>query len=400
LKVLFVAPYLPSLIRVRPYHFIRQLAARHQVHVLAVDSRPAASALGDLRQCGVSVDVVGLRPAAAVRSCLLAGLRGDPLQAAVCQSSELDARFDQLIAEGDFDVVHVEHLRAAALVRRLPRRTPRVFDAVDSISLLLRRTLRSSHSVRQRLTAAVELARTRRFEAAMLREFDKTLVTSPEDQRVLSALTPGSDITVVPNGVDLDYFRPLPGSHDPATLVFSGKMSYHANASAVLYFAEHILPLIRAVHPEVRLRIVGSNPPRSILALANDPAVEVTGYVPDMRTYIGTATVAVCPMTVKVGIQNKLLEAMAMEVPVVATRLAAEGLAAAPGRDLLVAADPREFASHTIRLLNEPDLATGLARAGRDYVERNHRWDRIGARLEELYVATRQVRLSTAEHTF
>jgi sugar transferase (PEP-CTERM/EpsH1 system associated) len=375
---------------------VRELARRHQVHILAVDSPQAVAAIDDLHQIGVTVDVVPLRGLSAVRSCISAGLRGDPLQAAVCQSPLLDQRFDHLVAEGDFDIVHVEHLRAAALVRRIPHRMPRVFDAVDSISLLLRRTLRSSHSVRQRLMAVLELQRTRQFEGSILRHFDKTLVTSPEDQRMLQELAPTADISVIPNGVDLDYFRPSVDPREPATLVFSGKMSYHANATAVLHFVQQIFPSIRAARPDARLRIAGSNPPSSILALASDPAIEVTGYVPDMRTHIGRATVAVCPMTVKVGVQNKLLEAMAMEVPVVATRLGAEGLTATVGSDLLVGDSPTEFAAHVIRLLNEPEFAARLARAGREYVEQHHRWDKIVERLEDLYAAAREARWAAA----
>jgi glycosyltransferase involved in cell wall biosynthesis len=189
-------------------------------------------------------------------------------------------------------------------------------------------------------------------------------------------------VAVVPNGVDLEYFRPIAGPREPATLVFSGKMSYHANVSAALYFAREILPLVRAARPEVRLSIVGSNPPRAVQALASDPAVSVTGHVPDMRPYLGSATIALCPITVKVGIQNKLLEAMAMGIPVVSTNVGAQGLAAVPGRDLLVAANPHEFADHICRVLADDELAERLGRAGRHFVERHHRWETATRALE------------------
>jgi glycosyltransferase involved in cell wall biosynthesis len=162
-------------------------------------------------------------------------------------------------------------------------------------------------------------------------------------------------------------------------------MSFHANVTAALHFVRRIFPLIRAARPDARLCIVGSDPPRAIRALGSDPAISVTGYVPDLREALGRATVAVCPVTVKVGIQNKVLEAMAMGVPVVSTREGVEGLETEPGRDLLVADSPAGFAEHVCRLLADPGLRARLGSAGRRYVEAQHRWDVAASRLEDLY---------------
>jgi hypothetical protein len=135
----------------------------------------------------------------------------------------------------------------------------------------------------------------------------------------------------------------------------------------------------------VRLKIVGSNPPAAVRDLARDPAICVTGQVADMREAIGRAEVAVCPVKVKVGIQNKILEAMALGLPVVSTREGAEGLDALPGLDFLVADDPVQFADYVCRLLDDADWREDIGRAGRRYVEANHRWDLAAARLEALY---------------
>jgi glycosyltransferase involved in cell wall biosynthesis len=192
-------------------------------------------------------------------------------------------------------------------------------------------------------------------------------------------------VTVVPNGVDLDYFQPWRGEREPATLVFSGKMSYHANATAIVHFVDHIWPLIRQERPDVRLRIVGSRPPEGILALTRDPAIEVTGYLPDLRSALGSATIAICPMTVRVGIQNKLLEAMAMGLPVVATAAAHGGLSATPGRDVLVAETPAGFAEQVCRLLNSPAARQQLGQAGRRFVELHHQWAASARQIAALY---------------
>jgi polysaccharide biosynthesis protein PslH len=396
MRILFAVPYVPSLIRVRPYNFIRALADRHAITVLAMSMGGEAQDVPSLQAYCEHVEVVPFDRIAALRSCATAVLRGDPLQAAVCHSPAFGQHLDALLAGRRFDVVHVEHLRAAHLGTRLPASVPVVFDSVDCISLLLERTIRSSHDPRQRVLAMLELRRTRAYEARLLHRFDQVAVTSSDDAGALRALAPTAAVTIVPNGVDLEYFRPLAGPREPATLVFSGKMSYHANATAALHFVRHIFPLIREARPAVRLRIVGSRPPRAIQELARDPAITVTGHVADLRDTLAQATIAVCPVTVKVGIQNKVLEAMAMGLPVVCSRLGAEGLAAEPGQDLLVADDAAEFARHVGRLLAEPRLRDAIGRAGRRYVETHHRWGTAAGQLEALYQDARASRRGPA----
>jgi sugar transferase (PEP-CTERM/EpsH1 system associated) len=400
MKGLFVLPYVPSLIRVRPYHLLRELARRHEIDVLAIGAKRDESDAAHLRSFCRRVELLPISWTASVRSCAAAAARGDPLQAAVCTSPRLRYRLDELLAGEHYDVVHVEHLRAARVSTWLPHAIPTLYDAVDCISLLQERTLRSSTSLRQRLQAAVELRRTRAYEARLIPRFDRVAVTSPVDAAALRILAPGAEIAVVPNGVDLDYFRPCPATPrapEPDTLVFSGKMSYHANVTAVRYFVREVLPLIRRSRPDVRLRIAGSAPPASIRALAVDPAITVTGHVADIRQPLRRAAVAVCPVTVKVGIQNKILEAMAMALPVVSTRLGAEGLGAQPGADFLVADDPPAFAAHVTRLLADATLRARVGSAGRRYVEAHHRWDLAARRIESLYyeaAARRRARLA------
>lgn len=397
MRILFVVPYVPSLIRVRPYQLIRALAGRHEITLLAAASSREAADSALLHSICQWVEVVPWRPAASIGTCASALLRGEPLQAAVCQSPALHSRLATLLEARSFDLVHIEHLRAAPLSARLPANLPTIFDSVDCISLLLQRTITASHSWRQRLIARCELRRTQHYEARLLRRFDRIAVTAPEDARALCALGPAARVAVVPNGVDLDHFRPHPRPHDPATLVFSGKMSYHANVTAVLYFVRQILPLVRQAQPDVRLLIAGSNPPREILALTRDPAISVSGYLPDLRAALSRATVALCPVTVKVGIQNKLLEAMAMGLPVVSSREGVEGLAAQPGQDLLVGESPATFASHVCQLLADPDLRARLGLAGRRYVEAHHRWDGAAHRFELLYAEAIEQRAAASQ---
>ncbi|MCC6177953.1 MAG: glycosyltransferase [Chloroflexi bacterium] len=385
MRILTALPYAPSPIRVRPYYLLRELSQRHEVGVLIAGSPPTPEELAELQTVAADVYVAAATRARMVWNCARAGWRGEPLQAAINQSPGAGELLARLVREGTYDVVHVEHLRAAFLEGWLPSSVPRVFDAVDCISLLWERTLRVSHSVRHRLIAAVELHRTRAYERHLLGRFSRIAVTSADDAAALARLRPSAPLAVVPNGVDLEYFRPSGTPPEPATLVFSGKMSYHANVSAALHFVREILPRIHTMMPDARLRIVGSNPPPVIRNLAGDPRITVTGYLEDLRPAISTAMVAVCPVTVKVGVQNKILEAMALGVPVVATEAGAAGLAAVHGQDLLVASDPASFACHVIALLQAPSRRERVARAGRRYVETRHRWSSAACAFENLY---------------
>src|SRR5205807_7744768 len=161
--------------------------------------------------------------------------------------------------------------------------------------------------------------------------------------------------------------------------------SYHANVATALYLYQHIMPLIWQHRPEATLTLAGSNPPRVIQRLANDPRIEVTGYVDDMRSYVGCAEVMLSPMVYSVGIQNKVLEAMALGTPVVAAAQAAAALGTQPGRDLLVAASAQDFADATLRLMDDADLRVSLSQHGRTYVEQQHNWHTVTSRLVDVY---------------
>ena len=201
-----------------------------------------------------------------------------------------------------------------------------------------------------------------------------------------------SPVTVIPNSVDLDYFAPQPCTRAPATIVLSGKMSYHANMAAALFLMQDIMPLVWERRQDVQVIIAGSSPPREIQALGNDPRVTVTGFVPDLRPSIASATLAVCPLRYAVGTQFKVLEAMALATPVVVARLATQALQIVDGRDAFVAEQPEEYAQAILTMINDPWLADQIGQAGRRYVEQYH--DREGA-AQQLEVVYRQAMART-----
>ncbi len=194
------------------------------------------------------------------------------------------------------------------------------------------------------------------------------------------------DVAVVSNGVDSEYFRPMDLPVDENCIAFTGKMSYVANASSVLHFYRKIFPRIRAKCPGSRFKIIGSSPPDCIRKLEDDPAVTVTGYVPDIRPQLGSAAVVVCPLTVGVGIQNKVLEAMAMAKPVVSTSVACSGIPeAVHGHHLIRADNPENFADEVLRLLEHPRRRVQLGENACQLVCTQYSWDGAAQALEQVY---------------
>jgi glycosyltransferase involved in cell wall biosynthesis len=404
MRILYIVPYVPNLIRVRPYNLIRHLVLRgHEVTVATVLAEPdEVMDVERLQQAGARVIAVPLPKWRSLANSLLAIPRGLPMQTRYSWQPALAGRIDVLLASGErYDVIHVEHLRGAEYGRylldgRQPGGAlalpPVVWDSVDCISYLFRQSARSRGTgLKSRATAAFELAPTSRYERRAVETFDRVLVTSPVDRAELAKLgragRPDGKIEVVQNGVDLRYFTPGTAGRHADTIVISGKMSYHANVAMVKQLIGEIMPLVWAQRSGVKVQIVGKDPPPAIRAMGENPNVQVTGTVSDIRPYLQQATLAVAPITYGAGIQNKILEAMACATPVVASPRAISALLAVPGRDMLVAETASECADAILDLLNNPHRQREIGAAGRAYAEEHHDWVKITARLEEVYSA-------------
>jgi sugar transferase (PEP-CTERM/EpsH1 system associated) len=201
-----------------------------------------------------------------------------------------------------------------------------------------------------------------------------TLVSTGEAALYRRFCAPGP-VHAVTNGVDLDYFHLLPPSSEPAC-VFVGALDYHPNVDGVCWFGAQVWPELRRRQPDARLYLVGRRPAPAVQRLAELPGVEVVGPVPDVRPYLQRAAVAIVPLRIARGVQNKVLEALATGRAAVVSPEALAGLQAEPGVHLLSAATPREWVEATLRLLGDAELRRQLGRAGRQYVEENHCWDR------------------------
>lgn len=403
MKILFIVPYPPSLIRVRPYNLIRELSRRgHQVTVATLWSDENEREDGErLRSVAYQVRLVRQPRWRSYLNCVLALPSKKPLQSVYSWNPNLVGQLNGSVksprGKPDFDLVHVEHLRGSRFglhVKRLNPQLPVIWDSVDCISLLFKLASGRSNKITSRVITSFELGRTRRYESWLLGQFAHTLVTSRIDQEAMLELSGDGTarakrISVLPNGVDLDYFTPDENaSREADTLVVSGKMSYHANVTMVMYLVEQIMPRVWATRPEAKLWIVGKDPVPEIRTLNQNPKITVTGTVDDIRPYLRGASVAVSPVIYGVGIQNKVLEAMACGTPVVSTPQAVSTLNVTHGNDVLIAENPDVFARYVLRILNDHTYRDQIGKTGRKYVETNHDWSEIAKRLEEIYSET------------
>ncbi|MGD2156277.1 MAG: glycosyltransferase [Anaerolineales bacterium] len=403
MDILFLVPYVPNLIRVRPYNLIRSLTARgHRVTVMTLSNYEEED-VARLEEYCHRVYAYDLPTWRSVLNTLAALPTSTPLQAVYSWQPALAKGCLQLARDCNGTspsfVIHIEHLRGARYglylkkhLTKLNLQVPIIWDSVDCITHLFNQAAEHSLNATSRWLTRFELGRTRRYERFLVKQFDRTLVTSRVDKDAFSSLIPGEnpapDVSVLPNGVDLEYFTPKEAlGKENATLVVSGKMSYHANVTMVMHLVNEIMPLVWARNPGVKLWIVGKDPPNEIKGLAKAPTVTVTGMVDDIRPYLQSATLAVAPIQYGAGVQNKVLEAMACGTPVISTSQAVSALDAQPGRDLLLADEPVKFAEAILSLLNDSEQQRRIAAAARRYVEQHHNWDHIATELEEVYLS-------------
>ena len=221
-------------------------------------------------------------------------------------------------------------------------------------------------------------------EKRLATKFDLCTCTTREEFETLNNYATGAATDWFPNGVDHSYFVPSGEDYDPNLISFVGRMDYFPNQACMFDFCRNVLPLLRQRKPAIRLTIVGANPSVKVKALGKLPGVTVTGAVPDVRPYVRSSAAMVAPLTIARGTQNKLLETMAMGVPVVTSGLAARGVDAVPGKELFTANTPEEYCDSILALLDNRDERQRLGIAGRNCVTERHDWSKSMERLDNI----------------
>jgi glycosyltransferase involved in cell wall biosynthesis len=287
----------------------------------------------------------------------------------------------------DYDLVCVEHEMLAPLIPR-SRSQPWIVTLHALFSVITEHELELVGEPHQRWFWRRELRKAHALEQRVLRRYDRCVVCSEEDATALSSSGGGQRdrIVVIPNGVDLERFRPAPLPTEPRVL-FPATLSYPANVDGAVWFCTEIWPAVRSVVPGATLVIAGRSPVDAVLELEQVPGVSVDPDVPSMAPYFESARVVVVPLRVGGGTRLKALDAMASARPVVGTMVGLEGLGIADGVQALVADTPEPFAAAVVRTLRDDELVRSLGDAGRAHVERHFGWDRVGERFVEMVSA-------------
>jgi glycosyltransferase involved in cell wall biosynthesis len=402
MKVLWLSHFLPYPPKggafQRTHHLLRQAALRHRVSLVALNQRavlasPAAvdeatselgQVVGDLAWFEIPADRSKLHWGL---TAALSYFRAAPFDVNWLRNTELHHHLAQRASRDRFDLVHVD------TIGLLPYAA--AFDGVPVVlnhhniesQLMSRRAERESHLLKRHYFRR-ETGKLERMERAAGTQVAVNLVVSELDAARLRAVSPAAEIRVVPNGVDTEYFRTNPGTaRRPGSLVFAGGMNWYPNRDAINYFIEEVWPLLVADNATRSVAIIGKEPPRSLLEAAQDPRVRAPGFVDDVRPWLDEAAVYVCPIRDGGGTRLKILDAMAMAKPVVATELSVEGLHLTEGTHYLRAETPQEFLVQVQRLERDEALAARLGSAGRRLVEEQYSWPVVAVALEEAYQA-------------
>lgn len=420
-RLLFLTPQVPypphQGTTIRNYNLIANLAAEYEVHLLCFqqpsDNPPSNSPL--VRFCAVAESVPApTRPL--VKRAVTTLTSPSPDMALRLASKTFQAQLGMLLERYRYDLIQIEGIEMAPyglwLVHHplwrsaqqkenrpeIPIGRPRlVFDNHNAEYVLQRRAWETDARVVKRWHAAgysiIQWNKLQRYERQVCQRCDRVIAVSDADRKALLDLDPALQVTVVPNGVDLDYYAAYSRARDPQApdygpnaLIFTGKMDFRPNVDGVVWFGREVFPLVRQNIPDARFVIVGKEPHSRVQELASLPGITVTGYVPDVRAHIAAAAVYVVPLRMGGGTRLKVLEAMAMRSAIVSTRLGCEGFPLQPGDGIAAFADePAAFARAVEDLLRNPARRLAMGAAGHQLVREHYGWDAIVPKLKAVY---------------
>jgi len=297
-----------------------------------------------------------------------------PMQAQYFRSAQMHRVVERRVREGDYQLVYTHLIRMAEYSRKL--KLPKVIGFQISQALNLERMLAHAKDPLRKAFYWIEASKVRPYEAKLCGDYDRVFLCGPADVEAIRRSAPAQNLVICPHGQDVPALeRVRAAEREPGAIVVSGVMSTYTNVDAVRWFAREIFPRVQAELPEAAFWIVGRRPQRAVQELANAPGVVVTGEVPDVTDWLCRAQVGVAPLRIAAGMQNKLVQAMACELPVVATSAANEGIRGTPGEHLWVRDDAVGIARAVLELLRDSSERERVGRAARRFVEAHWTWE-------------------------
>ena len=393
MRILMIATTLPypmtSGERIRNYNLLRLASKRHEVSLAAlVESKEDLEGVPHLQQFCARVETAGFdKRSRFVRApgMLCYALEGKPPELKLLRSEELISKIKHLVSTMDFDIVEIDS-RLGLYLEELPNdlRCKSILMFHNFTFQQGLRIFRYERRWGKKIRKLLDSIAMFQWEPRYAMRFDRCTTVSEIDRDLYLKTNPRLQIDVIPNGVDVQKYTPLPADNASPTLLFIGNMGYSPCVDAMLYFCREIFPLIRQAVSGVELWIVGKEPLPEVLRLNGD-GVHVTGQVEDVIPYYKQSAVCVVPLRSGGGTRLKILEAMALGRPVVSTTIGCEGLDVVDGQHLLIADKPANFAEKTVRLLNDRELYQHIATEGRTLVVTKYDWNIIGDSMMKMY---------------
>lgn len=391
MRILFLAHLFPLPLdsggKIKSYYTLKTLAAVHEVHILAYVRTDEEMRLALELQKICDVTVIPLRRSKPRQFVDLANAFFSGKSFIVTRDfrDEMQRKLDELIDRFRPDVIHIDHLQMAQFVK-FGGSYKTVLDHHNVESMIIKRIAETSESKPARLYARMEWPKLQRYELDICRKCDLVLTVSEEDKSTLLNLNSSLvNIESVPIGVDIHYFQPVERRSGSRNILSIGTMYWPPNVDSMLYFCRDIFPLVRNQIQNCTLTIAGQRPVESIQTLANDPAITVPGYIDDVREIARDCGAFIVPLRSGSGVRVKILNALAMGLPIVSTSIGVEGLDMESGTHLLIADNPEDFADAVVNVLSNASLADKLSRNGRALVCEKYSWEGVGERLLGLY---------------
>lgn len=380
-KLLFLTSRVPWPLekgdKLRAWYQLRELSKRFEITLACIQEGPLhPEAEKQLGQYCAEMHFYPMTRGEMVMNMLSAIFTKLPMQVAYFYSKNVQEKIDRVIEKNKPDRIYCQLIRTAEYARK-HKDIIRTIDFMDVFSKGMERR-HEKVNILKKPAFWLEMNRVARYEGVIFKEFERHTIISQQDRDLMPVRRP-QQIVVIPNGVDVHHFYPL-HRHKEYDLLFNGNMNYPPNVEGAVFLVKKVLPLLVKKYPNIKVLISGANPSSRVKSLVSENVI-VSGWVDDIRESFARSRILVAPMQSSIGLQNKLLEGMAMRIPCVTTPLSNNALQAQPGKEIMVAETPEEFAAAIIKLISHPELAVSIADDAWKFVRDYYAWEPICDRL-------------------
>jgi sugar transferase (PEP-CTERM/EpsH1 system associated) len=371
------------------YHTIRYLSRWHCMHLISFVPPHKKSSIESLRDYCVSIQTVPLHQHS-LKDVLLTGMLSNvPYNIGKYHTKEMKKMIGKAIENSHYDLAIIEHLHMAQYVEIIKKhKIPVILREHNIETVMMKRYYENAHNPLEKIYAYVQWLKLRKYESRLVSLFNRCITLSKVDQEHLQNLLPQAKTKVLPCGVDLEYYKSRNGLREKNNIIFIGNLLFKPTFEGVVFFVKQIWPIIKKDCPALEFRILGPYPRRREKELMSQPGISLCGYVQDVRPYMSKSLIAVVPIYIASGVRLKIIEAMAMNLPIVTTSVGCEGLNLIPGKHLLVSDSIEGFARNVLTLINNDELRNRIAENALQLIQDEFSWESVMEKLNILCLET------------